>query len=208
VPAPELTWDAEVADPEAVVLVLHGGKSRSRRAARPWHPAVWWMRPFADAVVHAGEGRIAVARLRYALQGWNGADASPVADASNALQQVAALYPGAPIGLLGHSMGGRVVLHLTGDERVRAVAALAPWVDRPDLAHTHPGLHALVMHGSRDRITSARASRRMAEAMADQGADVTYELVPGATHAMLRPYRRWREDPARYLVRWLTATGA
>lgn len=206
-PTPELTWHSDVAHPQAVVLVLHGGKSRSRSAARPWQPAVWWMRPFADAVADAGGDKVAVARLRYAVRGWNGGEASPVADTRNALQQLLARHPGVPIGLLGHSMGGRVALHLCGDERVRAVAALAPWVERPDLARTHPGLHALVMHGTRDRITSARASRLMADAMAAQGADVTYESVAGATHAMLRPYRRWREEPARFLVHWLTAGG-
>jgi alpha-beta hydrolase superfamily lysophospholipase len=140
VPTPELTWDAEPDHPAGVVLVLHGGKSRSRTATSPWQPAVWWMRPFADAVVDAGQGRVAVARLRYAVRGWNGADASPLVDAHNALEQVAAGHPGVPIGLLGHSMGGRVALHLADDERVRAVAALAPWVERPDTAHTHPGL--------------------------------------------------------------------
>jgi dienelactone hydrolase len=207
VPAPQLTWHAEPDHREGVVLVLHGGKSRSRTATSPWQPAVWWMRPFADAVVDAGQGRVAVARLRYAVRGWNGADASPLVDAHNALEQVAAGHPGVPIGLLGHSMGGRVALHLADDERVRAVAALAPWVERPDTAHTHPGLHALVMHGTADRVTSAKASRMMADAMAAQRADVTYESVAGATHSMLRPYRRWREEPADFLVHWLTSGG-
>lgn len=206
-PTPELTWHSDADEPEAVVLVLHGGKSQSTSAAREWQPAVWWMRPFAEAVADAGGGRVAVARLRYAVRGWNGAAASPLVDTRNALQQVAARHPGVPVGLLGHSMGGRVALHLSGDERVRAVAALAPWVERPDVASVHPDLHVLVMHGTADRVTSAKASRLMAEAMAAQGADVTYEAVPGSTHAMLRPYRRWREEPARFLVHWLTAGG-
>ena len=202
-PTPELTWHAEPDNPKGVVLVLHGGKSRSRSATRPWQPAVWWMRPFADAVADAGEGKVAVARLRYAVRGWNGAAASPLVDTHNALEQLAARHPGVPVGLLGHSMGGRVALHLADDERVRAVVALAPWVERPDTAHTHPGLHALVMHGTADRVTSAKASRLLADAMAAQGADVTYESVAGATHSMLRPYRLWREAPARFLVQEL-----
>lgn len=206
-PSPELTWHTEVEDPRAVVLVLHGGRSRSRQPTRPWQPAVWWMRPFAEAVSAAGDGTVAVARLRYAVRGWNGAQASPLPDARAALDQLAARHPGVPIGLLGHSMGGRVAFHLAGDERVRAIAALAPWVERPDVAHTHPGLRVLVMHGTADRMTSPQGSRLMADAMADLGADVTYEAVSGATHAMLRPYRRWREEPARFLAHWLTGEG-
>jgi alpha-beta hydrolase superfamily lysophospholipase len=207
VPSSELIWHTEVDDPQAVVLVLHGGRSRSRQPARPWQPAVWWMRPFADAVAEAGNGRVAVARLRYAVRGWNGAQASPLPDARAALDQLTARHPGVPVGLLGHSMGGRVAFHLAADARVRAIAALAPWVERPDVARGHPGLHVLVMHGTADRMTSPTASRLMADAMADLGADVTYESVKGATHAMLRPYRRWREEPARFLVRELGRSG-
>jgi alpha-beta hydrolase superfamily lysophospholipase len=207
VPAPQLTWHTEVEDPQAVVLVLHGGMSRSRRPVRPWQPAVWWMRPFAEAVADAGNGSLAVARLRYAVRGWNGPDASPLADARAALDQLADRHPGVPVGLLGHSMGGRVALHLAADGRVRAVAALAPWVERADVARSHPGLHVLVMHGTADRVTSPTGSRLMADAMADLGADVTYESVRGATHAMFRPYRRWREEPARFLVRKLRRSG-
>ena len=205
--APKLTWHTKVEDPRAVVLVLHGGRSRSRQPVRPWQPAVWWMQPFAEAVSVAAHGTVAVARLAYTVRGWNGAEASPLQDARAALDQLAAAHPAAPIGLLGHSMGGRVAFHLAGDERVRAIAALAPWVERPDVAHTHPGLRVLVMHGTADRMTSPQGSRLMADAMADLGADVTYESVRGATHAMLRPYRRWREEPARFLVHWLTGEG-
>ena len=102
----------EVDQPRAVVLVLHGGKSRSRRPVRPWHKgAVLRMVPFAGAVAKAGGGAIAVAMLRYAVRGWNGAARpAPLADTRLALEQIAAKHPGVPIGLLGHSMGGRVAL--------------------------------------------------------------------------------------------------
>jgi dipeptidyl aminopeptidase/acylaminoacyl peptidase len=63
------------------------------------------------------------------------------------------------------------------------------------------------MHGTADSMTSPQGSRLMAEAFAALGADVTYQPVPGATHAMLRPWRRWREEPARFLVHWLTTGG-
>ena len=199
-PAPRLIWHTEVADPRAVVLVLHGGKSRSHKAVHPWQAAVWWMLPFARAVREAGQGAVSVAVVRYAVRGWNDAEASPLTDTTLALEQVAARHPGLPIGLLGHSMGGRVAVHLAADERIRAIAALAPWVERSDLPYWHHGLHALFMHGTRDRITSARQSKAYADALAALGADVTYLSMKGDTHSMIGHARRWQETAAHYLV--------
>ena len=199
-PAARLLWPTELESPRAVVLILHGGKSKSRRPVRPWQSAVWRMGPFAKSIARAGQGEVAVAAIRYAVRGWNGADASPVQDTRLALEQIAASHPGVPIGLLGHSMGGRVALHLADDERVRAIAALAPWVESGDSARTHPGLHLLVMHGTRDMMTSPKQSHRLAEAMRAQGADVTYEAVKGDSHAMLRQADRWHTESAAFLV--------
>lgn len=198
--AARLLWQAEVDQPRAVVLVLHGGKSRSRRPVRAWQGAVLRMAPFAKVIADTGAGEIAVASLRYAVRGWNGAEQSPVADTRLAIEQIAARCPGVPIGLLGHSMGGRVALHLADDERIHAIAALAPWVEARDRARSHPGLHVLFMHGTLDRMTSPRASRAMATAMARLGADVSYEPVKGESHAMLRQASRWHREAAAFLV--------
>jgi dienelactone hydrolase len=198
--APQLVWHTEVDAPRAVVLVLHGGKSRSHRGVHAWQAAVWWMIPFARAAGEAGEGAVSVAVLRYAVRGWNGDEASPLSDTILALEQIAARYPGVPIGLLGHSMGGRVALHLAGDERIGAIAALAPWVEPDDEPRWHPGVHVLVMHGTRDRVTSARRSKAYADTLASLGADVTYVSVAGSTHSMVQHARRWREESARFLV--------
>jgi alpha-beta hydrolase superfamily lysophospholipase len=200
VPASQLTWNTDIAAPAGVVLVLHGGKSQSQQVTSVWQPAVLRMAPFVWALRDRSGGRLAVASLRYAVRGWNGTAASPLADAREALDQLAARHPNVPIGLLGHSMGGRVALHLSGDARVRAVAALAPWVERGDEPRGHPGLSVLVMHGTRDRITSPRASRWMAEAMATHGVDVTYEPVEGEMHAMLRRAAHWHRRSADFLV--------
>jgi alpha-beta hydrolase superfamily lysophospholipase len=202
-----LLWPTEVERPRGVVLILHGGKARSERAVRAWQAAVWRMAPFARSVAQAGDGQVTVASLRYAVRGWNAAAASPLGDAELALEQIAARYPGVPIGLLGHSMGGRVALHLGGDERVRAIAALAPWVEGRDPARWHPGLHVLVMHGTRDRVTSPKQSRAMAELMVSEGADVTYVAVEGDGHAMLRQSDRWHTEPAAFLVRSVLTAG-
>jgi predicted esterase len=199
-PTPNLIWHTDVPEPSAVVLVLHGGREHSTRAVHRWQAAVWWMLPFATAVRAAGNGSVAVAVLRYAVRGWNGPEASPLADANLALEQVAARHPNVPVGLLGHSMGGRVALHLAGDERIRAIAALAPWVDPADTPRWHRGLHVLMMHGTRDRITSPVRSRAYADELSSLGADVTYVPVVGDTHAMVRQARRWHQESAAYLV--------
>lgn len=206
--APRLLWPIEVDQPRAVVLVLHGGKSRSHRPVRPWQGAVLRMAPFARAIGEAGEGDIAVASIRYAVRGWNGDKASPLADTRLALEQIAARYPGVPIGLLGHSMGGRVALHLADDERVTAIVALAPWVEAQDRARWHRGLHVLFMHGTLDRMTSPRASRALATAMGALGADVTYDAVRGESHAMLRQAARWHRESADFLATHLLAREA
>jgi dienelactone hydrolase len=198
--APRLLWAPQVGQPRAVVLVLHGGRSRSRQPVRAWQVAVLRMVPFAGAVAASGKGRIAVATLRYAVRGWNGAEQSPLADARLALDQIEAKYPGVPVGLLGHSMGGRVALHLADDQRVSAIVALAPWVEAQDRPRAHPGLHVLFMHGSLDRMTSPRASRAMAAAMTKLGADVSYESVKGDSHAMLRQASRWHREATAFLV--------
>jgi predicted alpha/beta-hydrolase family hydrolase len=198
--ASRLIWAPQVGQPSAVVLVLHGGRSRSRQPVRPWQVAVLRMVPFAAAVVAAGRGKIAVASLRYAVRGWNGVEQSPLADTRRALDEIQEKYPGVPIGLLGHSMGGRVALHLADDPRVPAIVALAPWVEGQDPPRSHRGLHVLFMHGSLDRMTSPRASRAMATAMAKLGADVSYESVKGDSHAMLRQAARWHREAAAFLV--------
>lgn len=201
--APRLLWPTQVDHPTAVVLVLHGGRARSQRPVSRWQLAVWRMRPFASAIARAGRGQVAVAALHYAVRGWNGSAASPVADTRLALEQISARHPGVPIGLLGHSMGGRVALHLADDQRVSAIAALAPWVEAGDRPRWHRGLHVLVMHGTRDRMTSAARSRQYADALAQRGVDVTYEPVQGEGHAMLREATRWHEDSARFLIEHL-----
>jgi len=201
----ELKWTHEASSARGVVVVLHGGKSQSRMPASWWNLPVLRMVPFARAVA-AEDHELSVAMLKYAVRGWNGSEASPVVDAENALEQVSARYPGVPVGLLGHSMGGRVAFRLASDPCVSALVALAPWVERTDVAHGHPGLRALVMHGTRDRITSPRNARAMAEAMGALGADVTWRPVDGEAHSMLRQAGLWHRESARFLAEHMPAT--
>jgi pimeloyl-ACP methyl ester carboxylesterase len=92
----------------AVVLVLHGGREDSHAVARANQLAILRMLPIARALARGGAGHgLAVARLRFSVRGWNGAERSPVAEARTALDELSVRFPGVPIALVGHSMGGR-----------------------------------------------------------------------------------------------------
>jgi dienelactone hydrolase len=173
-----------------VVLVLHGGQDASRRPAR-WHNlAVLRMVPVARAVAKAGQGTFAVAMLRYAVRGWNGAAASPVPDARAALDQISEAYPGVPIALVGHSMGGRVALALADDPRVVG----------DDGLKVHENQKLLLIHGVGDRMTSAEASRRVVETLQERGLTASFVGLKSADHAMLRRAGTWDHLVGGYLA--------
>jgi alpha-beta hydrolase superfamily lysophospholipase len=103
--------------PEAVVLVLHGGRETSLAPVRARQLAVLRMLPFATRIFRSGSGRVAVARLRNVTRGWNatgGQEPAPVRDAEWALGRLTERFPGLPIGLVGHSMGGRTAMRIGG----------------------------------------------------------------------------------------------
>jgi dienelactone hydrolase len=95
-----------------------------------------------------------------------------------------------PICLVGHSLGGRAALLAAGEPQVLSAVALAPWVLSSDQARGVDGKRILVVHGSLDRIASPARSRALAEGISGR-ADVTYVVVDGARHAMLRHHRRF-----------------
>jgi pimeloyl-ACP methyl ester carboxylesterase len=83
------------------------------------------MLPFGWPLTAAGP---AVHLLRYRYRGWNAPAADPVLDTTWALEEIASRHPGAPVVLVGHSMGGRAALWAAGAANVTAVCALAPWL--------------------------------------------------------------------------------
>lgn len=206
-PVPDLRWTASPRRAEAVVLVLHGGAERSTSTVHWYDPPVLRLWPFAAAIARRGRGRIAVVRLRFARRGWND-DAAPLHDARWALQRVRAAFPGLPIGVIGHSMGGRVALQLAGDPGVVAVVGLAPWVTAADRPRGGPGTALLVIHGVDDRITSPAASAAMAARMRAQGVDATYEADPGEGHALMRHPRRHHARATEWLRQTLLAAAS
>jgi len=200
-PRRQLITVAEPRTPDsvrAVALVLHGGRERSMEPVRGNQLAVLRMVPFARRL--AADGRLAVLRLRFGVRGWNGTTMSPVADASWALAQLAERYPGRPIGLVGHSMGGRTALRAAGHRQVRSVVGLAPWLPAGEPIGQLAGRRVLLAHGDQDRMTSAAATGRFAEQLRAAGVTASFVTVRGDGHAMLRRARLWHDLAAGFLT--------
>jgi dienelactone hydrolase len=170
------------ARPEAVVLVLHGGASRADRPdVHPAQLSVLRMVPVARRIARA-DRRLGVLRLLNSTRGWDTRH-TPVDDVGWALARVRERYGDVPVGLVGHSLGGRAALLAGGAEPVRAVVALNPWVypyDDADLA----GRRVLVVHGTEDRVASLERVRAVVANLARR-TDVELREVPGGKHAML-----------------------
>ncbi len=198
-PPPELWWARGPRDPRAVVMILHGGAKTGTRRPLRLDPSVMRGRLFAGAIARAGRrDGLRVEMLRYRMLGWN--DGSPVDDARWALDDLERRFPGRPVALLGHSMGGRTALRLVSDARVRAVVTAATWVEPADLPSIvpHPGLTALVMHGRYDRLTSPRGSAVVTNHLRTFGTHVATVGGPDG-HAMLRHARMWHREAGAFL---------
>ncbi len=173
--------------PRLLVLVLHGGRARGEGPVRRSQLAYLRMVQFASRLAGACRGEnVAVALLRYRRRGWNEPHQDPVLDTLWAIERLRARFPGVPVALVGHSMGGRVALRLAAEPDIRAVCALAPWIEPGEPMAQLAGRTILLVHGDRDRWTDAAASRRFAES-----AGVSWLSVPGSGHAMLRRSSRW-----------------
>jgi dienelactone hydrolase len=190
----------------AVAVVLHGGRSHGTGPVRASHLAVLRMVPFARALRRAGRADgLAVARLRYVQRGWNGAARSPVADVCWALADLEHRFPAVPVGLIGHSMGGRAALYAAGHPNVQAVVALAPWIEQGDPVSQLAGRRLLIAHGTLDRMTSPAASACYARSAAGVALSVSYVGVQGERHAMLRRAGIWHKLATGFVLGVLCA---
>lgn len=185
VPAtPRLIAVHEPQAPDGVVLVLHGGASRSHRMlVSPTQLSVVRMIPTARRVAREGRSRLAVYRVLNSYRGWDSVH-TPVRDVAWAIDRVQERHDDLPVGLVGHSLGGRAALLAGGQPAVRSVVALNPWVypnDDADLT----GRQVLVVHGDADRVAPIARARAVAERIARR-TSLEFLTVPGAKHAMLR----------------------
>jgi pimeloyl-ACP methyl ester carboxylesterase len=192
VPAhPHLSVSAPRRNPRAVALILHGGRERGQMEVPPTSLAYLRMLPFAMQILADTRGELAVAVVRFRVRGWNGAEMSPVADATWALDQLAERFPGRPIGLVGHSMGGRTALRVGGHPAVTAVAGLAPWLPPREPTGQLAGRSVLLVHGTDDRMTDPDGTARFAERLRAEGTPVRFLRMPGEGHSMVRRAPRW-----------------
>src|ERR1700760_5199558 len=136
----------------AAVLVAHGGRSQSTPPVTPYRPAVLRMIPVAAAIRRALPGdATVVGRPLYRLRGWNGELASPVADLTEAINQLGGQSGPIPVVLVGHSMGARAAMRVAGHPRVTAIAGLAPWLPPGEPVEQLAGRRGALGHGPRRR---------------------------------------------------------
>lgn len=199
---PVLYTGKRLSSPSMVVLVLSGGKDVSRARSRPWHLAGLRMWPFTWMLRRAGRSRdISVQQLRYRFRGWNAPERTPVEDARWALRRIRDRNPGVPVVVVGHSMGGRTAAALIDDPSIAGVVALAPWWPQGTEADGFDENRTLlVVHGTADRWTDPRTSRRATERAMANGADAEYLSVPGG-HFMLRDPRVWSRVTRDFVLR-------
>jgi alpha-beta hydrolase superfamily lysophospholipase len=178
---PRLTISGPAAGARAVVLLLHGGRATSTARSRRGL-AYLRMLPFAWSLARATRGQeVAVWLLRYRVRGWNGSAEDPLHDARWALAEARRRHPGAPIVLIGHSMGGRVALRLVNEPDVAGVGTLAPWIEPVDPVVRPVRATVLLAHGDRDRVTDPSASAAYAARIG-----ASFVPVPGESHGLLR----------------------
>jgi acetyl esterase/lipase len=136
--------------------------------------------------------RVVVSLVRNRVMGWNGLDGAtpdPVVDARRVLDRITAADPGAPIVLVGHSMGGRTALTVADHRNVVGVIALAPWIEKIDSVTPLVGRSLFIVHGTIDHVTPPAASLEFARACRDAGVAVARVEMPGVGHAMVRGNR-------------------
>lgn len=194
--SPRLIETLAPRDPAAVALVLHGGADRpDMPGVSPTQLSVLRMIPTAKAVARAGRGRLAVLRLLNTRRGWD-THHTPVDDVRWALGQVGERYGDLPVGLVGHSLGGRAALLAGALDPVRSVVALNPWVYSDDGVPL-PGRRVLVVHGTADRIARLDRAESVVERLR-RTTDVELATIEGGKHAMLRHHREFDGRAARF----------
>lgn len=184
--------------PRGIVLVAHGGQSSSIAPVSPTQLAVLRMIPIVAAVKRAvGADGIEVRRPLFRVRGWNGPLASPVADLTAILDEIYTSTPGAPVVLIGHSMGARAAFRAAGHPAVIAVAGLAPWLPPEEPVAQLAERRVLLAHGTADHITSSADTWAYAD-RARAVTDVTAVEVARGDHPMLHRAPLWHSLAAEF----------
>ena len=191
---PRLTTTYQPETARGVILMLHGGQETSHAPVENKHASWWRMALMARSLTGFAEKQsLALVLVQYRKRGWNdNVDPDPVKDARFALAEIAARFQGLPVVAVGHSMGGRTACRVADGEQVLGVVALAPWLPMGEPVEALAGKHLRVIHGSRDKWTSARWSRDFVERCQALAAGATWTSMPGVGHFMLRRVGSWR----------------
>jgi alpha-beta hydrolase superfamily lysophospholipase len=200
--APVLTIRPAHGVTKAVVLVLHGGRANSYEPVRARHLSPSRMIPFAKLLHREGSRYgLSVWSLRNRVRGWNGAERSPVQDARWALEKIREEHSSVPVYLVGHSMGGSVAIAVADDPLVKAIVSLAPWTDADSPTEPVRDRKVLIIHGDKDKWTSAPSSQHFAERAVGLAQEVFYVRLRGAGHFMFDKVAIWHQLTAAFVLR-------
>ncbi|MER7673050.1 alpha/beta hydrolase [Kitasatospora sp. NPDC096128] len=169
-----------------VALLLPGGFIRSKLG--PLRIAELGLQGLAIELTDRGRPHgVAVHLLRYRHSGWNGADADTAVDTRWALDELDRRYPGAPVVLIGNSLGGRAAFWCAGHPNVVGVAGIAPWLPTGDRVDQLAGRRVLIVHGTADH-SAANAAQSLEYALRARpvAPDLARYEVPGGSHYLVR----------------------
>lgn len=197
--------------PRAVVLVLHGGSPQNSRPVGPTSSAWWRMRWFARRISRDLRARnIDVRALKHRMRGWNaGSDGStepaPVTDARWALAKLHEEFPGVPIALVGHSMGGRTAVAVADDPSVWLAVGLAPWWPPEDSTEQLTGRDVVGAHGHRDKTTDIEHTRAFLRRARQHALSETFVDMGASGHYLLSQRRDWAQVVIDAVIRHSSA---
>jgi pimeloyl-ACP methyl ester carboxylesterase len=199
-------YDAGVR-PDAVVVMLHGGKDHSDQAvdtrSLSWRRSAVMQRDVARRFQAAGASTWL---LRFDRRGWNGGT-DRIADARRGLDDVRRELGDVPVVLLGHSMGGRTAVHVADHPSVRGVVALAPWLPPGESVAALAGKRLYAAHGRRDRITSAQATAAYVQRAAEVAEVAEFRDMGPLGHYLLRGREAWNDVALQASLRVLGISG-
>jgi dienelactone hydrolase len=196
-----------------VVICMNSGVARP--VPGDWSPSIEWLvGQLAPRFPEVG-----FAEVRYRIKSWRALD-SLVADAADAVAAVRA-RGATRLALLGFSAGAAASLVCAGQDGIREVITLAPWI--PEELDLMPlaGARIRVIHGSHDGTRLGVVgvhpdhSRAGVARMQAAGADVSLTVFRGGVHGIaIRPFGRivrlphardWRELVSSELARFARA---